>query len=401
VATLDNGSSTSTTFTITPVCLPTLTLSKSSCTAGDVLLGTVTLSIPAPATSELVTLSASDSSVTVPSAVYFAAGQTTKTFYIPVSATLTSTDTPTITASRHGASSQQTLTINPENISSVTLSPSSITAGYATQVTVNLSQPTPPAGLVVTLSGQTSGAPFQSSLVIGANETSGTFTIFTGATAYTSNASFTVTATAPNGSTGSATCSVTARIRPTLTLSKSSCTAGDVLTGTVTLSAPAPATSQKVILTASDGSVSIPTAVYFDAGQTVKTFYIPVSGTLTSTDTPTITASCNGFSSQQSLTIQPENVVSVTTVESSVKAGYAIHVTVNVSQLTPHAGLVLTLSGQTATAPFQSTLVLGANETSGTFTIFTVRPISSATSVTITATAPNGTSQSTQVAITP
>jgi hypothetical protein len=76
-------------------------------------------------------------------------------------------------------------------------------------------------------------------------------------------------------------------------------------------------------------------------------------------------------------------------------------VTVNVSQLTPHAGLVLTLSGQTATAPFQSTLVLGANETSGTFTIFTVRPISSATSVTITATAPNGTSQSTQVAITP
>src|SRR5205823_6095474 len=116
-------------LTVMPPPLPTvssLTLNPTSVTGGrQSSTGTVTLSGPAPAGGEQVTLSSSNAAASVPSSVTVPAASTTATFTICTSAVAAST--PVTTPSSHGAPpTSASLTVMPPplpTVSSLTLNP--------------------------------------------------------------------------------------------------------------------------------------------------------------------------------------------------------------------------------------------------------------------------------------
>jgi hypothetical protein len=89
-----------------------------------------------------------------------------------------------------------------------------------------------------------------------------------------------------------------------LTLSPLTVQGGSNSTGTVTISAPAPATGLVVNLSTNNPFVSqIPSFVVVASGQTVATFTI-ATPTLSASQTATITASAGGVSQSATLTVQ-------------------------------------------------------------------------------------------------
>jgi hypothetical protein len=89
-----------------------------------------------------------------------------------------------------------------------------------------------------------------------------------------------------------------------LTLNPATVTGGNSSTGTVTISAPAPAAGLVVNLTTNNPFVAqIPTVVTVPSGQTVATFAI-ATPTLAGGETATITASAGGVSQAATLTVQ-------------------------------------------------------------------------------------------------
>src|SRR6267143_2024902 len=130
--------------------LSSLALNPTSVAGGNSSTGTVTLSGPAPAGGAQVALSSSNTAVaTVPSSVTVAAGATSASFTVSTSAVVVST-TVTISASYGGATRSATLTVTPApppapTLSSLTLSPTSVTGGNSSTGTVTLSGPSPTA----------------------------------------------------------------------------------------------------------------------------------------------------------------------------------------------------------------------------------------------------------------
>ncbi len=196
-------SSTSSSVTVSSV-----TLSPSSVTGGSSSTGTVTLSA-APSGGATVSLTSSDPSVaSVPSSVTVNAGSTSATFPVTTS-TVTTQTSVTITASYNNSSASATLTVNPATssptVSSVTLSPSSVTGGSSSTGTVTLTAAAPSGGAAVSLTSSSSVAQVPSSVTVAAGSTSATFTVTT--STVTTQTNVTITASY-NNSSASATLTV-------------------------------------------------------------------------------------------------------------------------------------------------------------------------------------------------
>ena len=290
--------------------LTSLTLIPTSVTGGDSSTGTVTLSGPAPSGGAQVALSSSDISVaTVPSSVTVVAGATSATFTVNTSAVTAST-TVTISASYAGITKSASLTVNPAppptpTLTSLTLSPPSVTGGTSSRGTVTLSGPAPSGGAQVTLSSSdTSAATVPSSVTVAAGATSATFTVSTSAVA----TSTTVTISASYaGITKSASLTVNPAPPPptlsSLTLNPSTVIGGvQSSTGRVTLSAPAPTGGATVTLSSSSGAAGVPSSVFVPAGASSATFTVNTSIVLVSTSV-TISASYNGTTRTATLTV--------------------------------------------------------------------------------------------------
>src|SRR5207248_1352394 len=224
-------------------------------TGGDSSTGTVTLSGPAPSGGAQVALSSSDPSVaTVPSSVTVAAGATSATFTVSTHAVSAST-TVAISAIYAGVTKTASLTVNPApppTLTSLTLSPTSVTGGNSSTGTVTLSGPAPSGGAQVALSSSdTSVTTVPSSVTVADGATSATFTVRTSAV----SASTTVTISATfAGVTKTASLTVNPAPPPPPTLSSLTLNPSTVIggvqssTGRVTLSAPVPAGGVTVIL---------------------------------------------------------------------------------------------------------------------------------------------------------
>jgi hypothetical protein len=176
-------------------------------------------------------------------------------------------------------------------LSSLSLSPSSVTGGNSSTGTVTLSGPAPAGGAQVTLSSSAPAASVPSSVTVPAGATGATFTITTSAVA----ASTPVTISASYGGvTQTASLTVMPSSLPTLsslTLNPSTVTGGNSSTGTVTLSGPAPAGGAQVMLSSSNTGVArVPSSVVVPAGATSATFTVNTSTVLVSTSV-TISAS--------------------------------------------------------------------------------------------------------------
>ncbi|GIV10881.1 MAG: hypothetical protein KatS3mg020_0372 [Fimbriimonadales bacterium] len=175
-----------------------------------------------------------------------------------------------------------------------------------------------------------------------------------------------------------------------LTLNPTSVVGGNSVTGTVTLTAAAPAGGFVVNLSSSNTSAaSVPSSVTVPAGATSANFTVSTRAVSSSANV-TITAAANGVSRTATLTVNPANnnvsLQSLTVSPTSVWGGNSATGTVTLSGPAPAGGVTVQLRSSSSRASVPSTITIPAGATSANFTIRTTSRFFSITNVTITAT---------------
>lgn len=291
--------------------LSSLSLSPTSVVGGSTSTATVTLLTAAPTGGVAVTLSSSNSAVAaVPASVTVPAGAASANFTVSTSA-VTATTVVTVSAAVDDATRSINLLVNPPppatTLSSVSLSPTSVAAGNTSTGTVTLSAPAPAGGAVVTLSsGNTALATVPASVTVAAGATSANFTVSTSSVLPPTYVSISVAILAANGGvTRYVYLQVTlpSATLSSLSLDPTSVTGGTYSTGTVTLSAAAPAGGATVTLSSSNTAVAtVPPSVAVAAGATSASFMVSTSSSCTSL-AATISGTYGGVARSAGLTV--------------------------------------------------------------------------------------------------
>jgi hypothetical protein len=391
--TINNGNATNVNFTTAATSVQSVTLSPVEVTGGvGTVTGTVTLTGPAPLGGLSIILTSSDTnSATTPDSASIHAYATSATFTVSTFAVSQQTDVYiSAIESSNNSIGTGTLTLDPPNVVSVTVSPSTVVGGNTAIGTVTISGVAGPAGLSVSLaSSNTSVATVPSSVVIPSGASSGTFTITS--RGVTSSTSVNISATTAN--TLSAALTVNPPSLTSVSLSSSTVTGGNSVTGTVTLNGAAPSGGAVVSLSDNSPSSTVPASVTIASGSTTATFTVSTSA-VSSTVVSTITATYKGVTQTTSLTINPAVMQSVTLSPATVIGGTANSTaTVTLTGKVPSATTITLSSSNTSAATVPSTVTISANASSATFTV-TSRLVSAATTSSISATY-NGTASAT------
>lgn len=192
----------------------------------------------------------------------------------------------------------------PPSLSSLSLNPTTVTAGSPSTGTVTLTSPAPSGGFVVNLSSSnTNAATVPSSITVPAGSMNANFTVTTRSVSSVTNVTITASA-------GGVSRQATLTINPatataslgTLTIQPTSVAGGSTATGTVRLTAPAPAGGAVVQLRSSSTRATVPSSVSVPAGATTANFTITTRSARTIA-TVTITATYNGVSRSAQLTV--------------------------------------------------------------------------------------------------
>src|SRR5882672_3220319 len=160
--------------------LSVLAVTPASVTGGGTATGTATLSAAAPAGGAQVSLFSNNPAATVPASVTVPAGATSATFTVTTS-TVASPTPVTISGSYGGATQTASLTVTPSAISSLGISPASITGGNPATGTVTLNGPAPTGGAQVSLSSNGPVATVPASVTVAAGAASASFSVTTSA----------------------------------------------------------------------------------------------------------------------------------------------------------------------------------------------------------------------------
>jgi len=297
-----------------------LTLSSAAVNGGNSVTATVTLTSPAATGGTIVTITSSRADVQVPASLTIPANSTSGTFQI-TSNGVASEEVASITASNAYGIQAATLALFPATYSGLTISPGSVAGGEPATGTITLQGAAPPAGYTVTLSSDSSRASVPSSITVPENASSATFTIAT--TIGTTNGSAVITGVAPDAKTETAVLAIQMASIQKVELSTSSVVGGSnaVVVGTVRLDGPAKKAGDVVKLLSSNSKlITVPASVTVPSGGTSISFAVlhkvtPVSGEVT------ITATYNGSSQTVSVTVNPFQVVSVSTTPSILSTG--------------------------------------------------------------------------------
>jgi hypothetical protein len=275
-------------------------------------------------------------------------------------------------------------------LSSLGLSPTSVTGGSPSTGTVTLSAAAPSGGQVVSLASNTpSAASVPSTVTVPAGTTSRTFTVTT--TAVTASTPVTITATG-GGVARSAVLTVTGSTAAAPTLSRLSLNPttvveGSTSAGTVTLTGPAPAGGLIVSLSSGNATAaSVPSSVTVPAGATSATFTVRSLSTA-STSGAVITASAGGVSRTATLTVNDSTPTlnNLSIVPNSVTGGSSTTGTVTLTAPATAGGIVVSLSSDQPFAAVPASVTVAAGNETASFTI-TTAAVSASTSALIRAT---------------
>jgi hypothetical protein len=164
----------------------------------------------------------------------------------------------------------------------------------------------------------------------------------------------------------------------------STVTGGTSATGTVILTAPAPAGGMSVALSSAPSAISVPASVVVPATQSSASFSISTTAVGTTT-VGSISASYDGVVKSTAVTVTPPALASLRVSPSTVVGGTTVIGTVTLPAPAPAGGALVTLqSSKPATATPPSSGTIPAGTTSTTFSITTVKPGKN-TTVTLTA----------------
>ncbi len=371
--------------------LSALTLNPATVVGGNPSTGTVTLSAPQGQARLITLISFLPAVVTVPANVTVPAGATSASFAITTRA-VTGTVEATIFSSLGvpGEPSREAiLTLTPvpagPTLTALSLNPTGLVGPASATGTVTLSAAAPAGGSLVTLNSNTAVVTVPANVTVAAGATSATFAVATRAVA----ASVTATISGILGTTRSATLMVhppgaTATLSA-VSLNPTSVDGGGAATGTVTLSAAAPAGGAVVSLSNNSTAATVPVSVTVLQGATSAIFTV-TTGTVTATTTATISAAYAGVTRTAALTVRAVMFLNSFSVSpASVTGGTSTTGAVRLSAAAPAGGTVVSLSSQlpgSASVPASVTVLAGQTSASFTVTTFNV----AATTVSLTAT---------------
>jgi len=261
----------------------------------------------------------------------------------------------------------------------LTIAPPSVTGGQGATGTLTLPSPAPLLGITATLSSNNPAAGVPPTVTVPAGQTSATFPVTTTPVSSTTNATITATSansvsagltiTPPSGSGGPNTGTITG-----LTIVPSSVTGGDSATGTVMLSANAPAGGVPVNLGSNNPSATTPPTVTVPQGQNTASF--PVNTTpVSSTTTATITAT-SANSASASLTINPAApppcVGALTLSTFDIIGGLSLQGLVTLTANAGLGGRVVNLSSSSLSANVPATVTVAPGQNQVSFNITTM-----------------------------
>ena len=303
-----DGVTSNTSLTVYPAALESLIVSPASVTGGlSTTANLVNLDGQAPARGAVVSLSSSNPAVaSVPSSVNVPAYSSVSPDFTITSGSVSSQTQVVITAVYYQTTLTKTLTVNPVNAASVTLSPTTVTGGVAPASSANvvtLNAPAPPGGAVVMLSSSNiSAATVPPSVAVAAGATaSASFAIISSAVA----ARAIVTISATYGVTRMAQLTVNPAVPYSVVLSAAKVLGGHSLASNmVTMNGPAPSSGATIALTSSDPAVAaVPATVTVLAGATSSQPFTITATAVTSTTPVTISASYLGITRSVTLTV--------------------------------------------------------------------------------------------------
>ena len=368
-------------FVISPPTLSVLSVAPASITGGATATGTLTLTGKAAAPGITISLSASGNSVSLPTSVTVPAGAASVNFGITSSA-VTTTTAVTISAQQGSNQQSTTLTINPPMLSSLSLTPSTVVGGGTSTGTITLTSVAPKGGLSVNLTSTSSHASVPATVIVSAGSLSATFNLAT--TTVSTTETDTITATL-GGVSQTQNLTVQSPLLSAVSVSPTSVIGGNVATGTVSLSRPAPSGGTVVSLASNLNAVYVPTSVTIAAGAQSGTFSASTSG-LSASTTATITATLAGISHSATLTVAPATLLSLTLTPSSVSEGVSVTGSVKLNGFAPTGGTTINLTSNSSVATTLSQVTVPAGSNVVDVTILT-KTVSKSTSVTITASA--------------
>jgi|GEM_PF-1217858 len=279
-----------------------LALNHSTVTGGANVTGTVYLASAAPEGGNYVTLTGGNSAAPLPEFVLVPAGATSATFTIqtvPVSGM----NALTIDAGSNNTHAVATLVINPPLPTSLAISPISVFGGQSATGKVTVNGVAPVGGIAVPLLSGDTSVVVPATVVVPAGQTTATFPITTLPVVQTIIA--TVFA-GENSFERTAKITVNPATIKSLTLTPTSVQGGSatVVTGTATLSSPAPTGGIVVTITSSNSLATTAAHMTIPAGQTSGTFNV-THKKVTTNATVTFTAKVAGVAKTATLTLTP------------------------------------------------------------------------------------------------
>lgn len=266
-------------------------------------------------------------------------------------------------------------------ISSINLTPATVTGGNPSTGTVTLRSPAPAGGAVVTLlSSNVSLAQIAPTIQIGAGSTSASFPITTSGVAIETTVTISATYRDTTQS-ANLTLSPIHLVITSVVLNPDTVVSGNSSTATVTLSGPAPSQGATISLTSDDPAATVPSSVVIAANQTSAPF--PVATTLVSVDTSAnIIAGYNGDTTYGTLALIPVTVSSLSVSPTSLVGGNGATGTVTLSVVAPASGAMVALTSSDPAVQVPPNVTIAANTRSANFGI-TTNVVSADTAVTV------------------
>ncbi|HKO05999.1 MAG TPA: hypothetical protein VJW51_14675, partial [Candidatus Acidoferrales bacterium] len=263
--------------------------------------GTVALSSPGPPGGIAINLTSSDPSVQLPNGPTVTVLQYATVATFPITTTMVAAQTNvTLTASVNFSTSKVSLTVVPAPVlTGISLAQNSVAGGNSVQGTVTLATVAPQSGVVVTLCASTAVpctpqnssnlAQVATTVSVPAGSSSATFSVTTlPVTTQQCGSGCNVIITATVGANSQQAMLTITPPPPDLKLlyfNPPTVTTGQVSTGTVTLTAPAPTGGVLVFLVSNTTSVIVPASILVPAGATSTTFPAKAASGVTTTTT--------------------------------------------------------------------------------------------------------------------
>lgn len=295
------------TLTIQPAGLSGIAVNPSQVIGGSntTVSGTVSLDGPATSAGATIKLTSSNTKVAaVPASVKVVSGGTSVSFAVTHLLVQTATQV-VITASYNGVTQNAILNVQPYTVSSVTITPPSVIGGTAASGVVTLGAPagTKSGAILVKLTSNSKAFTIPATVSVPVGATTAKFNVTTVPQATDTNVI--VTASLTSGSQA-ASITVLAPKLKSITIAPGSVkgSATTAVTGTVTLTGPAPAGGIVIKLSSSDPSATVPASVTVAAGKSVATFKVGHTKVTTQTSV-TLTATQGTNTQTATLTVTP------------------------------------------------------------------------------------------------